>query len=46
MKNYENQSWIEGIPLFAFREYLGGRTEAGLIARCIDCMKNIKEKAR
>ncbi|MCQ2206484.1 MAG: ATP-binding protein [Bacteroidaceae bacterium] len=25
MKNYENQSWIENIPLFAFREYLSGR---------------------
>ncbi len=25
MKNYENQSWIESIPLFAFREYLSGR---------------------
>ena len=24
MKNYENQSWIESIPLFAFREYLSG----------------------
>ena len=25
MRNYENQSWIENIPLFAFREYLSGR---------------------
>lgn len=25
MKNYENQPWIENIPLFAFREYLNGR---------------------
>lgn len=25
MKNYENQSWIENIPLFAFREYLNRR---------------------
>lgn len=25
MKNYENQSWIENIPLFAFREYLSRR---------------------
>lgn len=25
MKNYENQTWIENIPLFAFREYLNGR---------------------
>ncbi|MCQ2244850.1 MAG: ATP-binding protein [Bacteroidaceae bacterium] len=25
MKNYEDQSWIENIPLFAFREYLSGR---------------------
>ena len=25
MKNHENQSWIENIPLFAFREYLSGR---------------------
>lgn len=25
MRNYENQSWLENIPLFAFREYLSGR---------------------
>lgn len=25
MKNYEDQSWIENIPLFAFREYLSRR---------------------
>lgn len=25
MKNYEGQSWIESIPLFAFREYLSER---------------------
>lgn len=25
MRNYESQSWIENIPLFAFREYLSGR---------------------
>lgn len=25
LKNYENQSWIENIPLFAFLEYLSGR---------------------
>lgn len=25
MKNYENQSWIENIPLFSFREYLNRR---------------------
>ncbi|MBQ0015707.1 MAG: ATP-binding protein, partial [Bacteroidales bacterium] len=25
MKNYEDQSWIENIPLFAFRDYLSGR---------------------
>ncbi len=25
MKNYENQSWIENVPLYAFREYLNGR---------------------
>ena len=25
MKNYEDQSWIENIPLFAFLEYLRGR---------------------
>lgn len=25
MRNYENQSWIENIPLFAIREYLEGR---------------------
>ena len=24
MKNFEDQMWIENIPLFAFREYLGG----------------------
>ena len=28
MKNYENQSWIENIPLYAFREYLSGRMDA------------------
>lgn len=27
MKNYENQSWIENIPLYAFREYLNGRND-------------------
>lgn len=26
MKNYENQTWLENIPLFAFREYLKDRT--------------------
>ena len=26
MKNYENQTWLENIPLFAFREYLKKRT--------------------
>lgn len=26
MKNYENQSWLESIPLYAFREYLDGRS--------------------
>lgn len=26
LKNYEKQSWIENIPLFAFLEYLSGRT--------------------
>ena len=25
MKNHEDQSWIENIPLYAFREYLSGR---------------------
>ena len=30
MKNYENQSWIENIPLYAFREYLSGRMDATL----------------
>lgn len=25
LKNYEDQSWIENIPLFAFLEYLSGR---------------------
>lgn len=25
MKNHENQSWLENIPLFAFREYLSER---------------------
>lgn len=25
MNNYENLSWIENIPLYAFREHLNGR---------------------
>ena len=25
MRNYEQQSWVENIPLYAFREYLAGR---------------------
>lgn len=30
MKNYENQSWLENIPLYAFREYIGGRTNSSV----------------
>lgn len=28
MKNYEDQTWLENIPLFAFRDYLKERTNS------------------
>ena len=30
MMNYEEQSWLENIPLYAFREYLQGRANSSI----------------